>query len=55
MYLYVCIAISNDEKKTIKSFHVGMTGTVAAGGVHQQPSSYDVANRLWDMIAEDVV
>ena len=47
-------AISNDEKKTIKSFQIGMTGT-GAGASTQQSSSYDVADRLWDMIAEDVV
>ena len=54
MHIYLCyihIAISNDEKKTIKSFQVGMTGT----GAGTQQSSYEVANRLWDMIAEDVV
>ena len=53
VYIYNT-AISNDEKKTIKSFQVGMTGSVA-GASTQQQSSYEIANRLWDMIAEDVV
>ena len=56
--MYMCLrnvytAISNDEKKTIKSFQVGMTGSGASA--QQQQSSYEIANRLWDMIAEDVV